>query len=64
MASLYQCQQCLSVYDNRYGDPENNIEPGVEFRSLADAYCCPVCEAPKREFKRVTVDTLSFQEMK
>ena len=47
--NIYQCNNCLTRYDQRYGDPLNAVAKNVEFAALA-AYCCPVCEAPKSEF--------------
>lgn len=49
---LYQCNCCLTRYDQAYGDPANNVEKGKEFTSLID-YSCPVCEAPMSEFSLV-----------
>lgn len=51
-AAIYQCNSCLTRYDKQYGDPANNIEKGIDFESLA-AYTCPVCDAPKSEFKLI-----------
>ncbi|MCC8427095.1 rubredoxin domain-containing protein [Mucilaginibacter sp. UR6-11] len=52
-AIIYQCNCCLSRYDQSYGDPENNIEKGIPFETLKD-YACPVCEAPMTDFSLVT----------
>jgi rubredoxin len=46
----YQCTNCLSVYDKRYGDSFANIPPGVAFDQLPDTYTCHVCAAPKKDF--------------
>jgi len=46
---IYQCNNCLTRYDKRYGDPINGVSKDVEFITLTDYYC-PVCEAPKNEF--------------
>ncbi|NNU33246.1 rubredoxin domain-containing protein [Mucilaginibacter sp. S1162] len=50
--SVYECNNCLTRYDKQYGDAANNIEKGVDFE-LLNAYTCPVCEAPKSEFKLI-----------
>ncbi|WP_254161891.1 rubredoxin [Chryseosolibacter histidini] len=50
----YQCTNCLTVYDRRYGDPASNIPPGVPFEELPDSYVCHVCETPKKDFVPVT----------
>jgi len=47
--ALYQCQQCLTVYDQVYGD--GTIPPGVTFADLPDSYVCPLCDAAKQEYQ-------------
>jgi rubredoxin/dissimilatory sulfite reductase (desulfoviridin) alpha/beta subunit len=49
----YQCSNCLTLYDEKYGDPESDIPPGTSFMKLSDAYCCPVCDSPKSAFKLI-----------
>jgi rubredoxin len=51
-APLYQCQRCLTVYDEVYGDEAQGIAPGTAFATLA-AYCCPTCEATQAQFVAV-----------
>lgn len=46
----YQCSNCLSVYDKRYGDAFANIAPGVAFEDLPETYKCHVCDSPKKYF--------------
>ena len=46
---IYQCKNCMSVYDKAYGDPANGIEVNTEFEALED-YVCPVCDSPKEDF--------------
>lgn len=46
----YQCMNCLSVYDDEYGDELNGIGPGISFQHLPASYCCAVCDAPKTDF--------------
>jgi rubredoxin len=46
---VYQCQSCLSIYDNTYGDIVNGIAAETDFETI-DEYLCPVCEAPKEAF--------------
>ncbi|MCR8560291.1 rubredoxin [Mucilaginibacter sp. BJC16-A38] len=41
---LYQCKNCLSIYDKNYGDPVNGIPVGTDFKAISD-YECPVCES-------------------
>lgn len=45
----YQCKNCLSIYDERYGDELNGIPSGTRFESIA-TYTCPVCESAKEDF--------------
>jgi rubredoxin len=47
---LYQCSNCLTVYDEKYGDPEASVSPGVSFDHLPDTYKCHVCDSPKKYF--------------
>ncbi|MEX2591256.1 MAG: rubredoxin domain-containing protein [Anditalea sp.] len=49
----YQCSSCLTVYDEKYGDPASDIPAGTSFMKLSEVYCCPVCESPKSAFKLI-----------
>lgn len=49
----YQCSNCLTIYDERYGEPAVDIPPGTPFMKLSEAYCCPVCESPKAAFRLI-----------
>lgn len=51
----YQCSGCLTVYDERYGDPEAGIPEDTPFSGLPGSYSCPLCEAPKSEFQEVEI---------
>jgi rubredoxin len=51
--SSYQCTNCLSLYDKRYGDAIAGILPGVPFEDLPDSYTCHVCDTPKKYFMPV-----------
>jgi rubredoxin len=51
---LYQCSNCLTIYDPKYGDPQANIPPGVPFEKLPEAYTCHVCDGGKKDFVPVT----------
>jgi rubredoxin len=48
--SIYQCSNCLTAYDEKYGDPEAGISAGVTFDQLPESYTCHVCESPKKDF--------------
>lgn len=49
--NLYECRDCLSTYDSRYGDPGQDVIEGVPFEQLPDAYACSVCGADKHHFR-------------
>src|SRR5688572_3230778 len=49
-STSYQCSNCLTIYDKKYGDPVSNIPPGIAFEKLPDSYKCHVCDSPKKYF--------------
>ena len=51
--NLYQCSDCLTIYDPTYGDAKAGIDAGTLFEDLPDDYCCPTCEADKNTFKKL-----------
>mgnify|MGYP000576369986 CR=1 FL=1 len=50
---VYQCQDCLTVYNNIYGDENAKIEANTSFENVPSAYKCDVCDAPKSNFVKV-----------
>ncbi|WP_345211386.1 rubredoxin domain-containing protein [Mucilaginibacter gynuensis] len=48
--TVHQCINCLSVYDETYGDNENGISPGIAFSDVLN-YSCPVCGSSKAYFE-------------
>src|SRR3569833_463690 len=46
---VYQCKNCLSIYDEKYGDELNGISAGTRFEGI-ESYTCPVCESAKADF--------------
>ena len=46
----YQCSNCLTVYDQQFGDPSAGIVAGTPFEILPDDYKCHVCDSPKAHF--------------
>jgi rubredoxin len=52
---VHQCEQCLTIYDEAYGDEQNGILPGVAFAGLVD-YECPVCGSAKNEFMALSLN--------
>ena len=49
----YECTVCGYVYDPELGDSEGNVAPGTPFEKLPDDWTCPICGAPKSDFKKV-----------
>lgn len=52
---VYQCSNCLTVYDETLGDSNAGISPGVPFDKLPTSYSCPVCEMAKSGFKKTEI---------
>jgi len=52
---VYQCTDCLTVYDAEFGDATANINPGTSFKEITSEYVCPVCEASKELFELVKI---------
>jgi rubredoxin len=46
---VYQCKNCLSIYDRAYGDPANGVEINTDFTAL-EHYVCLVCDSSKEDF--------------
>ena len=57
---VYQCKNCLTVYDEKAGDPENGIDPGTSFQDLPAGYTCSVCDSPKESFVPVKKETIGM----
>ncbi|MEL4307559.1 rubredoxin [Joostella sp. CR20] len=51
---VFQCTDCLTIYDATYGDATQNIPENTLFEDLPESYCCSLCEAPKSSFKKLT----------
>ncbi|WMI65420.1 rubredoxin [Aestuariibaculum sp. YM273] len=49
---VYQCKDCLTVYNESYGDLTQDISPNTPFDSLPETYECSICEAPKSSFEQ------------
>ena len=52
---VYQCKDCLTIYDPAYGDITQNIAPETSFIMLPEDYKCPVCDSSKSEFEKKIV---------
>ena len=53
---------CGYIYDRSQGDPEYPISPGVTFSQLPADWTCPICGAPKDQFKNETKVIAGFAE--
>lgn len=52
---VYQCKDCLTIYNETYGDITQNIKPNTPFKDLPQNYECSLCEAPKHNFEKKTL---------
>ena len=52
---VFQCANYLTLYDQKYGDPEAGIQAGTAFEDLPEKYKCHVCEGGKSEFYEMTL---------
>ncbi|MCX2679200.1 rubredoxin [Galbibacter sp. EGI 63066] len=52
---VYQCTECMTIYDPSYGDQTQNIAPNTPFESLPEDYHCSLCEASKEHLKHMTL---------
>ncbi len=53
--SVYQCTDCLTVYNESYGDLTQDILPNTLFKDLPETYQCSLCEAPKSKLTEITL---------
>ncbi|MEN9686167.1 MAG: hypothetical protein RLZZ28_1953 [Bacteroidota bacterium] len=50
---VYQCKNCLTVYDDKLGEPANAVQAGVLFDELPENFTCSLCESAKEDFVKV-----------
>ncbi len=50
----WECLVCGYIYDPQNGDPDAGVSPGTAFEDLPDDWVCPVCGAPKDQFKKLS----------
>ena len=55
LTEVYQCTECLTIYDSEYGDEKANVKPNTLFENLPEDYVCNVCEGAKTAFEKVAV---------
>ena len=46
------CNVCGYEYDEEFGDPSNDIEPGTKFEDLPKDFSCPLCGVGKEDFSK------------
>jgi rubredoxin len=51
----YQCPNCLTIYDERFGDNTSGVPVGTSFDGLPNSYTCHVCGSPKKYFQQLQV---------
>jgi rubredoxin len=49
---VHQCKNCLTIYDEAYGDELNGLSPGIPFMGLS-TFECPTCGAGKEDYKEL-----------
>ena len=57
---VYQCTDCLTIYNDTVGEPANEIPPGTVFEKLPQEYVCSLCEAGKESFKKIKKSALGL----
>jgi rubredoxin len=60
---VHQCKNCMTVYDETIGEPENGIAAGTLFEQLPATYSCSLCEAGKEDFAKVEKTTLGISSL-
>jgi rubredoxin len=50
---IFQCKNCMTIYDEDYGDEFAGIPVGTPFAKLPSDYQCPICTSPKSAYKQL-----------
>jgi rubredoxin len=56
LTTIYSCKNCLTTYDEKYGDEANAVEAGTSFDKIPDTFTCSVCDAPKSDYEAKEVE--------
>ena len=48
---VYQCQNCMTIYDPSVGDEAAGVSAGTFFEDLPSDYLCSVCDSSVDNFK-------------
>ncbi|ELR69979.1 Rubredoxin [Fulvivirga imtechensis AK7] len=51
--SAYQCKNCLTVYDEKYGDTQAGVAAGTSFAALPEDYRCSLCGGGKELYEKI-----------
>jgi len=51
----YICVICGYIYDEKLGDPENDIVPGTRWADVPEHWTCPDCGAVKADFELIAI---------
>ncbi|GAA0892500.1 hypothetical protein GCM10009122_21790 [Fulvivirga kasyanovii] len=52
-ANVYQCKNCLTLYNEAYGDETAGIVAGTPFEKLPDDYKCSLCGGDKTLYEKL-----------
>jgi rubredoxin len=52
---VYQCSDCMTIYDSTYGDEKADIAPHTPFENIPEDYICNVCEGSKSQFEKALI---------
>lgn len=58
---VYQCKDCLTIYDNSSAGGHKAGAASKHFESLPDSYRCPLCDAPKDFFVKIDAGRLGLK---
>lgn len=53
---VYQCPECLTIYNSEFGDTIQGIAKEILFEDLPEDYCCSLCESPKNNFIKLIIN--------
>lgn len=60
----YVCLICGFVYSEEKGHPESGIKEGAEWQYILSDWTCPLCGAPKEDFREVKSKKSKIEEKK
>ena len=53
---INQCMDCLTIYEEKYGNQDQQIAPNTPFEQLPNNFVCPVCEGEIGNFRKVILE--------